>query len=135
ETGGRIEPCDAHRVIVIEQSGRLLLIGIVADAGLAGSEPTLRIAVALGRHPTSMEMHDSSHLRLIDLGPVEGVIDAEQMFLRQLVEPLHEDRLIVSHVQRGARAYTCVSPLCCRRHVAMYARAKLSHRHTVVRNS
>src|SRR4029077_817544 len=104
QAGNRVQPCNAHRMIVVEQSGRFLLIRVVTGRRLAGHEPVFGIAIAIGRGSAAMQMYYSAYLGLVLFRSVNRVIDGQKMPLWQLVCPLDQDGLLTPYFERGSRA-------------------------------
>ena len=69
EPGIDVQPVDAHRVIVIPEQRRVLLVGIVVGARLPGHIPVFGKSVAFGRRLAAMQMYDATHFRVIGLAP------------------------------------------------------------------
>src|SRR5271163_3575225 len=97
-------------MIVIEESGRLLLVGIVVRGGLPRRKPILRESVASRRRPATVKVHHGSNVRLAGFCPVQRVVHRKEMLFRQLVCPLHKNGLSATRLKGRAGARSVISP-------------------------
>ena len=79
-----------------------------------------------------MHVHDGANLRLVGLRAVKGVIDGKEVPVRKLVDPLDEEPLTASCLDRRPGHRAVVGPHARRRHVAVNAYERLPHRYAVV---
>ena len=75
QSGENVEPRHAHGMVVIPEHRRVLPVGVVSEAGLAGYEPLIRITVALGRRLGPVHMNHGANVRLISPSAVQVVVD------------------------------------------------------------
>ena len=72
-------------------------------------------------------MGDGAYFRHALFRTVDGVIDREEMFGRQLVRPLDRQRLAPPHFKRWPRPHAVVAPHGSRRQIAMCLMTKRNH--------
>jgi len=88
-------------MIVIPEHGRVLVVGVVIDGGLAGDVPVVGVAVTIGRSLGTVEMDDGSDLGLVGLRAVDAVIDGQEMLRGELVGPFDQDALAAAGFECG----------------------------------
>jgi hypothetical protein len=133
ETGVDVEPVNAHGVVVVEEQGRFLLVGVMVEEGFAGDDPVLGVAVALRRSAAAVDMDDAADLGLAALGAVEVVVDGKDVLEGEFVGPLDEDALAALCLEDGAGGGAVEAPEARGREVAMDLLLELVHGDAVER--
>ncbi len=93
ESRKNIQAINSHRVVVIPQHRRVLLVGIVIESRFPRDNPILGIAIAFRRHFRPMKMRHRANFRSVLLGSMETVIDWQKMFLGKFVRPFDQNFL------------------------------------------
>jgi hypothetical protein len=135
ETGVEVQPCDAERVIVIPQSGGLLVVRIAIDLLLEGraclgkavGEPRLRVAVALGKHLQSVHVDDGADLRGRRLGAVDCGGDLKHVTGGKVIAPPDGNGMSTADIEGGPGVLAVVSPQERRCKIAMQLLAERRH--------
>jgi hypothetical protein len=103
QPGVNIQAINPHRVIVIEEHRRILLIGVIEGGGLSRDVPVLRVAVAVGRCFASMKVNHAADFRQVRFGAMNGVVDGQKMLLGQLIDPLDHQSMAAASFERRPR--------------------------------
>src|SRR5665213_2045790 len=133
QAGVLVETFDSHRVVVVPERGRVLMIRVVIDERLPRRGPALRIAIALRGDPGAVYVDHRADVRAVDASAAECVIDRENVSGGEPVDPLDEDAAPAARLERGAREATAVSPKPGGRQVAVHPGFDLGHGDAVVR--
>src|SRR5580704_10622623 len=103
ETGINVKPVNAHRVIVIPEQRRILLIGVIVGTRLTRYIPLFREAVPFRRCFATVQMNNVADFRLVAFRATERVVDRQEMLCRQIIYPLHEHSLSAFCVKHYTR--------------------------------
>ena len=82
-----VEAVDAHGMVVIPEGGGFLFERVGAGAGLARDEPVFRIAVVFGGGLRAVEVGDGSDVGDVGTASVKGMVDREEVFRGEVVDP------------------------------------------------
>jgi hypothetical protein len=135
QAGVDVEAVQAHGVVVVPESGGVLLHGVAAGVGGAGDEPVFGVAVVLGGSLGAVEMDTGSDLGEIAAAAVEGEIDGKEVPGGEVVDPLDLEGLAGAGFdewgERGGgasrRSEVVVGPMAAGREVAMDLGMDLAH--------
>ncbi len=122
-----VEAINAHGVVVIPESGGVLLEGIGADAGFAGHEPVFGVAVVFGGDFGAVDVDDGADVGDVVAAAVEGVVDGEKMLGGEVVDPLDLEGMVGAGLDDGTEGCGAVAPHAGGFDVAMDLMMDLTH--------
>jgi hypothetical protein len=114
-------------VVVVPESGGVLLVGVVADAAFARDEPVVGVAVIIGGNFGSVNVGDGADIGDIVAAAVEGVVDGKEVLCGEVVDPLDLERTAGASFDDGREGGGAVAPHAGRRDVAVNLRVDLAH--------
>jgi hypothetical protein len=127
EPGVHVEAVEPHGVVVIPEGGGNLLKGIGADAGLAGDEPVVGLAVVFGGGSAAVEMDAGADVGDVAAAAVEGVVNGKEVLGGETIDPFDLERLVGADVDKWGEGCVAVAPHAGGGYIAMNFGVDLAH--------
>src|SRR5580704_7263036 len=121
-------------MIMIEKCRSFLSIRIVARCGLPRDKPVFRVAITFRTRSAAMKVYHRSYFRFVGFRPVKCVVDREDVLMRQLIRPFHQQRVSAACTNGWAWTRRVISPKRGWWHITMHGHLKLPNGHSVVRD-
>jgi hypothetical protein len=120
-------------MVVVPERRRVLLVGIVDGARLAGREPVLRISVADRGNAPAVHVHRGADFGNAFARAAEVVIDRQEVLRRQLVGKGQVERLSRARLDGRPGNHVAITPPAPRLQIAMHLPFDLPHPQPVSR--
>ena len=134
QSGDRVQPCDAHGMVVIEERAGVLVIGVVTHLRLPWNHPALWIPVAFRWNLRPVQVHHCPDHRLVALRAVQRLIDWQKVPGGKFIRPFHHQRLAGARFEYRPGEHAFVAPKRSRRNIAMNLGMKLPHSDAIARD-
>jgi hypothetical protein len=112
---------------MVPESGGFLLEGVGAGAGFARREPVLGVAIVGGGNLGAVEVGDGADLGDVGAAAVEAVVDGEEVFYREVVNPGDLEGFSATSFDERSEGVGTVAPHACGWDVAVDFGVNLLH--------
>ncbi len=114
-------------MVVVPESGGILLKRIGADAGLAGDEPVIGVAIVFGGGLGSVEVGGGADVGDVVAASVERVVDGQEVLSGEIVDPTDLDGLTGACFDDRSEGIGSVAPPAGGRNITVHLCADLLH--------
>jgi len=97
-------------VVVVPESGGVLLERVSTDAGLAGDKPIFGVTVVFGGGPGAVKVSGGADIGHVVATAMKGVVDGQEVFGGEVVDPTNLERLAGARFDERGKCAGTVAP-------------------------